>query len=303
MKPKAYRGRARSTRPAVLSVEGITFLFFLLLASANAGSFRNLDFESSPSFPAGDYTYPFTVYANALPGWTVHIGDNFQNGACANEFILDAPAVALMTSSGNLSPIEGQKNVYLQSSATLWNDPASVINVAISQVGLVPTGSQFLRFKARNQWYSSFAIPPGPLEVRLGGQQIPLVPIRSNDGDVEYAGEVSQWADQTVEFSISVLASNTCCGPTFPEGWALVDSISFQPGVRLDLAVTVTNTLLLSWPTNAVDSFPLVLHHSPDSTATSWVAVTNVPTYSNGTNRVTLPLPSAASFYRLKNIP
>jgi len=305
MKPEAYQGRDSSLRTIALAVEGLAFLCFLLRVSANAGPFRNLDFESSPSFPAGDYVYPFTVYANALPGWTVHIGDSFQNGACANEFILDAPAVALMTSSGNLPPIEGQKNVYLQSAASAPSSfpDAYNINVSISQTGLVPAGAQFLRFKARNQWFSYFAVPPGPFDVQLGGQDIPLVPIRSSGGDVEYVGNVSQWAGQTVELSIRVLASTNWGNTSFPEGWALVDSITLQPGVLLNVAVTSTNTLVLSWPTNAVDSLPFVLHQRADFGGKSWEAVTNAPTYSDGTNSVTLPLLSAPCFYRLKTIP
>jgi len=211
--------------------------------------------------------------------------------------------VALMTASGNLPPIEGQKNVFLQSSATAFNDPASIRNVAVSQVGLVPADTQFLRFKARNQWFNSFAIPPGPFEVQLGGRNIPLVPIRSSGGDVEYAGDGSPWAGQTVELSIRVLASTNWGNASFPEGWALVDSISFQPGVQLNIAVTTTNTLLLSWPTSVVDSFPFVLHQSPDFSANSWEAVTNVPTSSSGTNRVTLPLPPTARYYRLNAAP
>ena len=278
-------------------------LLLLPLVSVDAGSFTNLGFESSPSFPPGDYGYPFTVYANALPGWTVHLGNTLQNGACANEFILDAPAVALMTSNGNLAPIEGQRNVYLQSTALSLGDPTNVVNVAISQVGLVPVGSQFLRFKARNQWYASFPIPPGPFDVQLGGQQISLIPIRSSGGDMEYAGEVSPWAGLTAELSIRVLASTNWGNASFPEGWALVDSISFQPGVQLDIAVTSTNTLLLSWPTNTVDSFPFVLHQSPDFSANSWTAVTNVPTYSSGTKSVSLPLPPTARYFRLKTVP
>src|SRR6267143_5197831 len=88
----------------------------LLLAGLlplSAASFQNLNFESSPSFPPGDYAYPFDVYANALPGWAVHVDNTIQNGAFANEFILDAPGVALMTGSAN--PLDGQKSVYLQS--------------------------------------------------------------------------------------------------------------------------------------------------------------------------------------------
>jgi hypothetical protein len=219
MKPETYRGRDRSSRPAVLSVAGFPLLLCLLLARAHAGSFRNLDFESSPSFPAGDYNYPFTVYANALPGWTVRIEDAIQNGACANEFLLDAPVVALMTSSGDLHLMQGQKSVYLQSaaSAPISFPGAHNRNVSIAQTGLGP---------------------PGPFVVQLGTRNIPLVPISSSSGDAESAGDVSPWAGQTVELSIRVLASTNWGNTSFPEGWALVDSITFQPGVLLSIAVT-----------------------------------------------------------------
>ena len=270
-------------------------------ATVPAAPFANLNFESSPSFPAGDYSHPFTVFANALPGWTVRLGTNIQNGACANEFILDAPAVALMTTSGNHPPLQGQKTVYLQSSATAPNNPASIINVSISQTGDVPANAEYIRFKARNQWYEFFAIPPGPFDVRLGGQPIHLATISSQSGDAEYAGNVSQWAGQTTELSIRVLATAAWGNTSFHEGWALVDAISFQPGVTLSIALTSTNSVLLSWPTNAVDSLPFVLRQSAD--LNSWSKVTNAPAYSDGTNFVALPISSAACFYRLSVLP
>src|SRR6266850_1051053 len=76
-------------------------LFLMGLLPINAAPFQNLNFEASPSFPPGDNSYPFTVFANALPGWTVHIDNTTQDGAFANEFILDAPGVAIMTGSAN----------------------------------------------------------------------------------------------------------------------------------------------------------------------------------------------------------
>jgi hypothetical protein len=164
-------------------------------------------------------------------------------------------------------------------------------------------GTQFLRFKARNpSYYPGYnTLHPGPFDVSLGGQRMVLVPIYSSEGDAEYVANVSQWAGQTVELSIR-LVTGVVGGFT---SWidAMVDSISFQPGVRLNLAVTSTNTLLLSWPTNAVDSFPFVLHQSPDLRTDSWGAVTNAPTYASGINSVTLPLPSLPRYYRLKIVP
>ena len=204
----------------------------LLLTSGvtvKAAAFRNLDFESSPAFPPGDNSYPFTVYANALPGWTAHVDNTIQSGAWANEFVLDAPGVGLMTGAANL--LDGQKSVYLQSafSAPTSFPNARALNVSISQVGLVPAGSQSLRFKSLNQWFDYFPIPPGPFDIRLGENSLSLIPTVSNGGYVEYAADVSPWAGQTLELSIGVLASPAWGNASFPEGWAHVDSIMFSP--------------------------------------------------------------------------
>lgn len=72
-----------------------------------------------------------------------------------------------------------------------------------------------------------------------------------------------------------------------------------QPAA-LNIAITSTNTLLLSWPTNLVNSFPYVLHENTNLTSTNWVGLTNAPAYFAGTNRVVLPFPSTLRFYRLK---
>jgi hypothetical protein len=74
-----------------------------------------------------------------------------------------------------------------------------------------------------------------------------------------------------------------------------------QP-VALDIAITSTNTLLLSWPTNLVNSFPYVLHENANLNLAAWIVVTNVPVYANGTNRVILPAPPAERFYQLKTL-
>jgi hypothetical protein len=70
--------------------------------------------------------------------------------------------------------------------------------------------------------------------------------------------------------------------------------------VALSIAVTGTNTLLLSWPTNSVNSFPYVLQEKTDLDPGTWIAVTNVPVYAGGTNRIILPVPPATHFYQLK---
>lgn len=280
----------------------------LLVRSTEAAPFANLNFEASPNFPAGDYQSPWTVYSTALNGWRANIGTNVQLGACANEFILDAPTVALLTSSNSDSytqPIEGQKSIFLQSTPLYWKNLASIQNVGISRTGEVPTNAQIIRFKARNPWwsYSPNTVNSGPVDVRLANQPIPLITVRSNTGDVEYAGDISAWAGQTAELYLGVSASNICCDSFFPESWAIVDSISFDPGVRLEIALISANSLRVSWPSNATASLPLALHHSLDGGTTSWGMVTNMPAYANGTNSVTLPIPTTAQFYRLKLMP
>jgi len=114
-----------------------SYLIFCGVYQAEGAAFQNLDFESSPSFPAGTDNPPYIVQPTALPGWTVHIGDTIQNGAWANQSILDSPFVALMTDSRNL--LEGQKSVLLQStySSPIGFPGAAPINVGISQTGLV----------------------------------------------------------------------------------------------------------------------------------------------------------------------
>jgi hypothetical protein len=195
---------------------------------ANAAAFQNLDFESSPSFPPGIDSPPYTIYPGALPGWTVHIGSSIQSGAWANQSILDSPFVALMTDSRN--PLDGQKSVLLQST---YSNPigfpgAAPINVGISQSGLIPADAQSLRFRTYNPFYSAFPIPPGPFDVEIGGTTLSLIPTSSNGAYVDYAADVSSWQGQTAELSITVLTTSAY-SPNYPEGVSFVDSISFSP--------------------------------------------------------------------------
>ena len=74
-----------------------------------------------------------------------------------------------------------------------------------------------------------------------------------------------------------------------------------QP-VALRIAGTSTNTLLLSWPTNLVNSFPYVLHENTNFNPATWRVVTNVPAYASGTNQVVLPFPTTNHFFLLKTL-
>jgi hypothetical protein len=196
--------------------------------TACGANFQNLSFEAGPIYNNPlDYS---AIYPDVLPNWTVRFGNTVQPGASCNNFTLDYPVVALMSQGGFLGTnyvIAGNRSVYLQSSASL-GDPLSAINVSISQVGGVPADAQSLVFDARNQWYSSFPIPPGLFNVTMDGVAVPLIPLTSDGGNVTYAANIANWSVQTTELSIGVLASSAWGGANW-EGWSVVDSIRFSP--------------------------------------------------------------------------
>jgi hypothetical protein len=203
-----------------------------LLASglvACGADFQNLGFEAGPVYNSPDYA---AIYPDVLPNWIVRFGNTVQPGASCNNFTLDYPVVALMSRGGSLGTnyvIAGDRSVFLQSaSSDPFNPAASAINVSISQVGVVPVDAQSLVFDARNQWSSLFPIPPGPLNVTMGGVTLPLILLASNGGNVTYAANIANWSGQTTELSIGVLASPAWGGFGW-EGWSVVDSIRFSP--------------------------------------------------------------------------
>ena len=203
-------------------------LFCALEGFAQGVAFQNLDFELGPVYI--DPNFPPPVYPDVLPYWTVRFNDEVQPGAYCNNLILDDAAVALM-SLGGWDPefvIAGDRSVYLQAASTDPLNPSeTAVNVSISQIGTVPMGTQWLVFDARNQWYDSFPIPPGPFAMTLGGVDVSLAPTQSDGGNVTYAADVSGWTGQTTELSIEVLASPAWGGAGW-EGWAVVDSIRFE---------------------------------------------------------------------------
>lgn len=66
---------------------------------------------------------------------------------------------------------------------------------------------------------------------------------------------------------------------------------------RLDIQLTSTNTVVLSWPTNSVG---FVLQQNSDLTATNWVNATNSVSVVVTNNEVILPQSNGNEFFRLK---
>jgi len=219
------------------SVCACGFLPALLLLSLcfqmAAVAFQNLDFEEGPIY------YPLNptpIYPDVLPNWTVRFGSNVQAGANCNDFILDVPAVALLTTDRPLFQdyvISGQRSVFLQA-ADYYQVGGPDTLVSVSQVGTLPVGSQSLVFDSRNPWYGPFGegwpVPPGPFQATLNGIILPLVELESDGGaNVTYGADISGWAGQTVELSIGVLPSTPEWGGFTWHGWASLDSIRFSP--------------------------------------------------------------------------
>jgi len=75
-------------------------------------------------------------------------------------------------------------------------------------------------------------------------------------------------------------------------------SLPFTPtNALLGLTLTATNAMLFSW---LDPSGVLRLYENPVLGANTWVAITNVPDFRNGTNRMLLPIQSGTRFYRLQ---
>jgi len=213
-----------------------------------ADAFQNLDFESGALYFPNPFEFPPPLYSDVLPGWTVRFGTNVQPAANCNAFILDYPAVSLVSTGGFFDSyvIDGTRSIYLQAT-----DPSNAGGpntiVSITQAGTIPLGANSLIFDARNQWHDSFPVEPGPFVLSLEGVSLALNIIASDGPDRTYAVDVSSWAGQTVELSIGVEPSSAWGGVIW-EGWAVIDSIQFSPEVVPEprsCAVLVTAGILI----------------------------------------------------------
>jgi hypothetical protein len=177
-------------------------------------TFQNLGFESIHNIPVFDPPegHPWTMpVTNALPGWSAYFGTNQRTQIYFNETALGSTWIAVVDS--NCSPpmgiIAGNYSVVLQGGFT-------APYAAISQKGLVPASAQSLRFKAQH-----LAMPEieGALVVSLGGVSLPIFSLSSGPNYTLFGCDVSNFANQTEELSISAIN---------PYSWWLIDSISFS---------------------------------------------------------------------------
>ncbi|HUD49143.1 MAG TPA: hypothetical protein VMR33_20105 [Candidatus Baltobacteraceae bacterium] len=176
----------------------------LPIFSAQAqGTFQNLDFElGNPG--SGSFNLSVPV-ADALPDWSVNYGSVQQTDIGYNVVSLGATDVSLIGPGGpGGGPIDGNYSVLLQ------GGPSSA---SISQTGVIPAGTQTLLFEAESS---------GPLDVFIGGQDVPFSAVGSGPNFTLYGANISAWQGQPEQLTFSVLAGSAAFN-----SWEL-DDISFS---------------------------------------------------------------------------
>lgn len=132
---------------------------------------------------------------------------------------------------------------------------------------------------------------------KLGGKPAPQqelsLYLQMNGGDTEHFD--SGLVTNPVSFpdiSVSISTNGQYCFDT-------VFNVSASPThvPQLQISVTSTNTILISWPVSP-DSF--VLQESCDLTKTNWTTVTNTSAVIGQRYQVALPLSSGIACYRLQ---
>jgi hypothetical protein len=191
------------------------------------GTFQNLNFEQAVDAPGS-----FLMSAsNAFPGWTVY-GGGIPLTEVGHDNALGAP-VGLGDSAAPYLVLEGSFSVILGS-------VFSPISGAIAQSGVIPAGSESLRFLAL-----------GELSVFFAGHSLPLQVL----GNLPYFGQIyganiSAYAGQYGQLMFQT-------SPSSFGGINILDDISFstqaiqEPGVLSILGLGASMLSLLHWARRA----------------------------------------------------
>jgi hypothetical protein len=200
--------------------------FGMILATvlgAQGQGFINLDFETAtipPSQPRSDYSDPssWVTASVALPGWSAFLGTNQLPTVLYNSVTIGSAAVSLMRVGDSLEPtLEGTFSAVLLGGIT-YVPPGYFIqeSASLSQTGLVPADAQSIRFKSRLLFGNT-------IEVSLGGQSLPLVPLQVTAAYTLYGADVTTFAGQATELRFtSVIRDGQF------NHWML-DSVQFSP--------------------------------------------------------------------------
>jgi hypothetical protein len=203
-----------------------------LYASATTGKaqeFQNLDFESPITTLASLTLYGQPVYT--LPNWNVSL-NGYYNVGYPNGVIYNSPfGVPLDTYYGIIvsgtSALAGNQSLGLGS-----GNFASTGTISISQTGIIPNGDNSVSFLlgdfgAISQ--NNGLAPQNPLDyfaLSINNQNVPLVVTLENGGVLTVAGNISEWAGQTVTLSLGNAVPNGNV-----ESYGVIDDVTFSPQV------------------------------------------------------------------------
>ena len=186
----------------------------ILQHSSHAQSFINLDFEAAnlpilaPEQPGG-----LVPVANAMPGWSVFIGNQQAPSVFYNTATFGSAAVWIYDPNfrafpfPSFPPMEGRFTAYLTSGSQF-------LPVSISQTGLVPAGMASIQARVNGR----------PPSVSLNGTEIMMFPISSGPGYTVYGGDVSAFSGQVSTLRFSALPT-----PEEPFRGFRLDAITFSP--------------------------------------------------------------------------
>ena len=197
----------------------ITFSFICATSAAHAQSaFQNLDFEQANPGPltmsSGGIPYAINVpVSNALPNWSVYLGNSEQTTVNVNDPSLGAAAVTLLTAAYGV--IDGNYSVLLQPGGSV-----NYIDASIAQNGTIPLGTETLLFKA---WQPMYAVP---FSVSFAGNTLFPVVVSTGEGPSgqdydDYAANVAAFAGQNGQLEFTVSGNNY--------NSLLLDDITFSP--------------------------------------------------------------------------
>jgi hypothetical protein len=208
------------SRPARLAAR--LALLLSLSGAAGQGSFQNLGFESATLVPVPGQP-PFHYFAQAFPGWTGYVAGEQELLALHNSLTLATPGFSIIDQSfvnplglpGGL--IQGDYTAVLMSGISL---SSLAPDVTLAQTGLVPAGTESLRFRAHLEAYGAL----GSFGVTLGGQTLSLVPVANEPNYTLYAADIHQFAGQAAELGFTSFTDRSFVGNTC----LYLDSIAFS---------------------------------------------------------------------------
>ena len=212
--------------------------------AAAQGNFQNLGFESATLVPVPGQP-PFYYFAQAFPGWTDYVGGVREGLTVYNTLAMSTSGFSIIDHSftnpfgepGGL--ISGNFTAVLMSGISGVSQPS---DATIAQTGLVPAGTESLRFRAQFDTFSS----SDSFGVTLGGQTLSLVPVSVGANYTVYAADIHALAGQTAELAFTVFA--------YPQqiasDYLYLDSVTYsglpvpEPGV---FSLSTLGALLLGW--------------------------------------------------------